>query len=241
MSRQNDLKGASCSPSRSPSHQKMYKKAAANWKETYRKRCLERLQESREELYSKRRGLKDKAGGDQDEDSNVQFINLLMSKELQALQAEQGEDCEMEMWDPFTGDIDKVLSLYAEIQLELLAEEEKLLREYEFYADSLTQFKAQEEAALCSAMELLSAREVICPICEKNPMMENKGIIFCKCGVRINTEQDCIGLEYMHQQLDNASNAHTCDGRPRFSLVEKFGCTNLVMTCETCDFMHIII
>lgn len=241
MSRQIDVKLVHGSPSRSPSHQKMYKKGATNWKETYRMRCLKRLRESREELFSKRRGLCDKTDNAQQENSNVQFIKTLMSEELETLRAEQGQDCEMELWDPSTGQIDEMLSVFDEIQRELLTEEARLLQEYEFYADSLKQVKAQEEAALCCAMELLSAKEVTCPICKKNPLMENKGIVFCKCGVRISTEQDCIGMEYIQRQMKEAVSAHTCGEEPQFSVVEDFGCSNLVMTCKLCDFMYIVI
>ena len=60
-------------------------------------RCLNRLRESRNELYAKRRGM---GGAEQPSDvegerESSKFIKMLMSTELKALKEEEGMDCEV--------------------------------------------------------------------------------------------------------------------------------------------------
>ncbi|KAL8614016.1 hypothetical protein ACOMHN_023251 [Nucella lapillus] len=207
----------------------LYKNSRHDWKETYRRRCLDRLRESRTELYAKRRGV----GGstqpceEEGDEESDKFIRMVLSSELKALQNEKGGDCEMEFFDPATGEIDVTLALIEEIQEEMKAEEAKLMAEYEQYEASLE----KEEAALCEAIELLNTR-LLCPVCTKSPLMENKGVIFCKCGIRIFTEQDGISLDFVHQQLEEGRDLHECDGQPVFTVQDNFGITNLLMTCQ---------
>ncbi|XP_025089268.1 RPA-interacting protein-like isoform X3 [Pomacea canaliculata] len=216
-----------CPESSVVAHRKaMYKVTSAPWRDAYRERCLKRLHESRDVLISKRRGL-DSDILEKDQDTkNSQFIKTLMSDELKMFRDEKKEDAEMEMWDPDCGEIDVMLSVFEDIQQELRMEEVRLLKEYEVYAESLR----AEEAALCSAIEQLGRGEIICPLCEKHSLLENKGVIFCKCGLRIDTEQDSIGLEFVRQQLQSAGDLHHCETHPQFSVVEDYGCSNLVMT-----------
>ncbi|KAK7088148.1 RPA-interacting protein B-like [Littorina saxatilis] len=224
--------------STTPDRRTQYKTGGHDWKETYRKRCLQRLRESRNELYAKRRGI---GGASQPSDSEGEresdkFIKMLMSTELKALKQEEDVDCEMDFFDPMTGEIDTTLALIEEIQEEMKAEEAKLVAEYEIFQVSLQ----KEEAALSSAIEMLNTHP-ICPVCAKNPLMENKGVIFCKCGVRIDTEQDGISLDFVGQQLEDAKELHECDGQPIFSVQDNYGIRNLLMICQKCDFMYIVI
>ncbi|XP_076435137.1 RPA-interacting protein B-like isoform X2 [Babylonia areolata] len=228
------MSGKSLSPA---ARQALYKSSRQDWKETYRRRCLDRLRESRSELYAKRRGI---GGAAQPTDSegerqSDEFIKMVLSSELKTLKNEEGVDCEMDFFDPATGEIDLTLALIEEIQEEMKAEEAKLIAEYEIYQVSLE----KEEAALCDAIELLNTRP-ICPVCTKSQLMENKGTIFCKCGVRIFTE-DGVGLDFVQRQLEDGRQLHECDGQPVFSVHDQFGITNLLMTCQKCDFMYIVV
>lgn len=133
-------------------------------------------------------------------------------------------------------DVDAILSVFDEITQELLDEEQKILAQYE--ADN-----RHDEASLCSAVEHLISNEVICPICQKSPLFINKGIVFCNCGVRIDTEQDAVTLDMVRLNLDEGLRQHSlsCHDCPSFGVVSHVGICNMLMTCEACDFMYIIV
>ncbi|XP_050408441.1 RPA-interacting protein A isoform X2 [Patella vulgata] len=212
-------------------HQDMYKSRTPPWKETYRKRCLDRLRGSREKLMTRFR----KIDMNNEPTTDDTFIKDLMTEEWKSLQREQTDI-------DFEGDVngvDKMLSLFEDIQEELRREELRLLQEHEKYEESLQ----QEEVVLSSAIEKLSTDEVICPICQKSVLMMNQNIIFCRCGMRINTEQDCISLGDVKVQLESAISQHnsSCSYNPVFKVMSEFGPQHLLMACQACDFMYIII
>lgn len=221
-------------------HREMFKAKTPPWKETYRKRCLERLRQSREQLQCRFRGISSK---EMEKDTNDNFIHDLMREELKMLQrsfqASPTIDEDQMETDKLDFDIDDVLSLFDDIQEELIKEEKRIMEEFEKYENSVK----QEEKILCRAIERLSTDEVICPVCQKNQLLQNKGVIFCPCGVRVNTEQDCITLSYVKTSLEEGVNQHsvTCEGEPVFSAVQDYGSNNLLMSCKACDWMYIVI
>lgn len=132
-------------------------------------------------------------------------------------------------------DIEYVLSIMDELTQELIKEEQAILAQYE-------QELMFDEEALCSAIQSLSTNDVICPICQKNILHQNRHIIFCACGMRLDTAQDGITLDYLRQQLEDCSTQHSamCAGTPVFSLDTAVGIQSMVMNCTVCDFMYII-
>ncbi|KAL5017116.1 hypothetical protein ScPMuIL_006705 [Solemya velum] len=219
-------------------HHELYKAKTPPWKETYRKRCIDRLRQSRDKLQDRFRKI------NTNEEHGDEFIKDLMRDELKLIRREQaGSPSNMQtglqtIEEP-GDDIDNILSLFDDIQAELMREEMKLLQEYDLYKGSLR----HEENSLCTAIERLCTVEVICPVCQKNPMMQNKSVVFCKCGMRVDTEQDCLTLTYIKQTLDDGTKQHSeaCDYPPVFSVVAEVGSNNLLMSCEECDFLHIVI
>lgn len=219
-------------------HRALYKAKTPPWKETYRKRCMSRLRESREKLQEKFRKISASIN------ETDEFITDLMRDELQTMQKNLGSgeeklDIEMEGFSAADFDIESVLNLFEDIQEELRHEELKMLAEFEKYEASVR----EEEDVLCSAIASLSAEEVICPVCQKNSLLQKKSVIFCKCGVRVDTEQDCLTLRNVKQLLDDGVKLHgkTCDTPPTFSVVSELGPQNLLMSCQSCDWMSIII
>ncbi|XP_014777634.1 RPA-interacting protein A isoform X2 [Octopus bimaculoides] len=212
--------------------QAMYKVSMPPWKETYRKKCFERLRLSRAKLLDRFRQMKDEPEGETD----VELIKDIMNKEWLSLwddEAELEREANIPLdisFIPEDENVERILEIFEEIEAELKEEEQKLLREHDLYEESYL----NEEKELCSALELLTADEVVCPICKKNPLIENKGVIFCKCGLRINTEQDGFKLADVKAQLDSGIEIHnfTCDAEPEFSMMCVLGTTNLFMTCE---------
>lgn len=83
---------------------------------------------------------------------------------------------------------------------------------------------------------------VVCPICRKGNLLENKGVIFCNCGLRLNVQSN-ITLDFVNQLLCEAYNAHsaTCAQDPAFVLRNQFGISTLCLYCEHCDALHVVI
>ncbi|KAK3084230.1 hypothetical protein FSP39_010327 [Pinctada imbricata] len=209
-------------------HRDLYKAKTPPWKETYRKRCLERLRESRGKLQDRFRKINNKEISKDDD-----FIGELMKNELRSLQksAKDSKDIhDEEMIEAGDIDIDSVLALFTDIQEELKKEEMALLQEFEIYEESLR----REEHVLCTAIERLCTEEVICPVCKINPLFQNKCVIFCKCGLRLDTEQDCLTLANVKRNLESNIQQHgdSCGETANFTCVQDYGCDNLLMSCQ---------
>ncbi|GAB1607997.1 RPA-interacting protein A-like [Argonauta hians] len=231
--------------SRQLQRQAMYKSSTPPWKEAYRKKCFDRLRKSRSKLVERFRQIKEDSEEAEVEMPGVELIKDIMSKEWISLwddEAELAREADIPLdisFIPEDENVERILEVFEEIEAELKEEEQKLLKEHDMYEASFL----SEENELCLALESLTADDVICPLCQKNPLHENKGVIFCKCGLRINTEQDGFKLADVKAQLDSGVEIHSlaCDTVPVFSMMCVLGTTNLFMTCEACDFMHIVI
>ncbi|CAH1801556.1 unnamed protein product, partial [Owenia fusiformis] len=196
-------------------------------------RCVEKIKQSRAKFMDRIRKLKN------DHEANESsLVNDLMETEWQEMRKENKSLPDFRSKDGAQDEVEYLLTIFDEIERELKLEEQRLLDEYE---DNLR----SDETELCNAVERLSTTEVICPLCQKQPLMENKAVIFCKCGLRIDTQQDCTGLSYLSQQLAEGTKIHSaeCDETPQFSQLSQrqLGIENLIMSCKSCDFMFIII
>ncbi|KAL4223418.1 hypothetical protein ACF0H5_016889 [Mactra antiquata] len=198
-------------------------------------RCLDRLRESRDKLKARFRKLPTSKNNDM-------FIEELMKTEWDTLRKEHEKgfkELDVEANGDLDLNIDQILDMFDDIQSELRQEEIRMLEEYSNYEESLQ----LEEECLCSAIHKLSTEEVICPLCKKHTLLTNKSVIFCQCGLRINTEQDCLTLTNVQQMLDLGLKQHSekCESEPVFSVVVEVGTSNLLMTCPDCDWMSVVI
>ena len=102
-----------------------------------------------------------------------------------------------------------------------------------------------EDDYLCAAIESLSTEYVVCPLCTSDNLRQNLSVVFCSCGLRIDTGDDAIGLKYISGQLDDSVDSHSaeCTSEPVFEVVdfEGGGVKNLMMSCTRCDYMSVII
>ncbi|XP_072031416.1 RPA-interacting protein B-like [Amphiura filiformis] len=229
--------------SRVDKRRQLYKTSTPPWRETYRRRCFDRLRQSRESLLEKFRGeaASPGKGGDGGEHSpGSSMVRHVMAEEWRAFKRErnrfkrQNENLPDLLED--IEDIDEVLSIMDDIQADLVKEEQAILAEYEASINL-------EEASLCAAVDKLTTNDVICPLCRKNPLMLNKSVIFCSCGIRLNTEQDSITLGYIQEVLSNGVTQHNsqCLSQPLFSINDAYDLQNLIMSCKDCDFLYIVV
>lgn len=84
---------------------------------------------------------------------------------------------------------------------------------------------------------------VLCPVCRQHKLLENKGVIFCACGLRLDVKSDTVGLKYLHERLTELLREHSavCSGEPGFAVQERFGIVTLCMSCATCATFHVVI
>ncbi|XP_035229226.1 RPA-interacting protein A-like [Stegodyphus dumicola] len=101
----------------------------------------------------------------------------------------------------------------------------------------------EELRSLESAVNWLEKEEVICPICKKCPLHQLHSVIFCQCGLEIDTKQDGLTLLNLKEELYRGLETHdkSCSVIPTFLLLQYCDVKNLTITCEVCNFMYIVI
>lgn len=136
--------------------------------------------------------------------------------------------------------VDVMQYLEQELLSDLKKEETFLLTQYEETNDF-------EEAALSAAVEDFYTAEVsqivICPLCKQNPLHQNKGIIFCRCGLRLDVQKEHITLDYLYGRLNEACQTHNsgCPQEPEFKMTNQFGLSAICLSCSQCNTFLIIV
>ncbi|XP_076058990.1 RPA-interacting protein B-like isoform X2 [Oratosquilla oratoria] len=194
-------------------HRALYKSPRTPpWKETYRKRCMDRLRANRSKLvHSLRRvgdAMNNNTGDDlEPEAKKARLVQDIMEIEwnvmnkshafpsLRLVPGDLGEDGV----DPS----EEYLATMDEIERELMEEDERLLNEVLSY----------DAASLASQVSAMLRDEVICPVCQ----------------VRSNVE--CTVEEH----------SHTCQGVMVFTRTTDTQGTNVLITCPSCEWMSFLL
>ncbi|NXO49239.1 RIPA protein, partial [Aramus guarauna] len=206
-------------------HRARYKgPAAPPWKETYRRRCMERLRSSRAKLLDRYR-----QAGERPRGPGTLLVQEVMEQEWQTLQAAQEslpalggtEEALAQMLE----DPDE-LAVLEEIQRELILQEQSVIEEYE----RSLQF---DEECLNAMLDGLDASDkVICPVCRKNNLTVRNHFIFCQCGLYISTQGMTEGK--LRSLLENTltEHSHRCFHNPEFTVTSGMEEeANLLMSC----------
>ncbi|XP_076307457.1 RPA-interacting protein A-like isoform X2 [Tachypleus tridentatus] len=210
----------------------LYKVKTPPWKETFRKRCLEGLKARRQKLHDQFRQVP------QNDLKNSSFITN--HENFGKLVEEVIE----EEWNATVGsknkfpsllykgldikileesdETDEIISTLEEIQAELIKEEQQLQK-----------LEEKEQVEQCH-LEWLQRDEVICPVCQRNPLTESTSVISCSCGLQITSEYSHLPLQKFQEQLNIGltQHANNCTMNPNFSLTSMYGITNLLLLCE---------
>ncbi|GFY37014.1 RPA-interacting protein A [Trichonephila inaurata madagascariensis] len=208
-------------------HHTLYKLKTPPWKETFRMRCYQRLKNSRGRLVDKFRGI---------ESCSDETIDVLMREDWKAMSKKNNPLSSIfqnNVNDLDDGEINEFINIMEEIQKEFLEEERKYLEEY----------AASEARNLNLEIDWLKQDEIICPVCQKNPLHQILSVIFCACGLRIDVQQDGLTLQHLKASLHKGLEDHeqNCLVTPSFSLLHFLNDTNLAITCGVCSFMYIVI
>ncbi|XP_006640896.2 RPA-interacting protein [Lepisosteus oculatus] len=221
-------------------HRSLYKGTTPPWKETYRKRCMERLKNSRSQLLDRYR----QAGESPRSGTKASFVvQEVMEEEWKALQCTSGrlpslwsKDSIREMYSVMQDDDE--LAVLEEIQQELLSQEQSIIDEYE-------KSMLYEEQCLNAMVEGMGAEnQIICPVCHMNNLTVNSHFISCQCGVYINTRHRNITAEHLRSLLERSVTDHVeqCFHSPVFSVATSTeGSANLLISCMACDHLSVVL
>ncbi|KAJ0001564.1 hypothetical protein NQD34_006584 [Periophthalmus magnuspinnatus] len=224
-------------------HRSLYKPTTPPWKEAYRKRCVDRLKNSRSKLLERYRQM---GGSPQRKALGGSFIvQEVMEEEWSALQAENQHNLpslwgSSDMTEMFgvTKEYDE-LAVLEEIQQELLSHEMSIIEECE----KNQQFEQQYISSIVEGLDQ-DMDQIICPICHVNNLTVNNIFISCSCGVYINTRSRNISPEVLKHLLESRVSEHMedCLDNPIFSMASNADSPpSLLMSCQACDYLSVVL
>ncbi|KAK2816299.1 hypothetical protein Q7C36_022570 [Tachysurus vachellii] len=217
-------------------HRSLYKGKTPPWKETYRKRCVERLKNSRSRLLEKYRQLGDTTKSSVLVQEVMEMEWSLLQSANQRLPSLWKKERLSEMYRDLQ-EYDE-LAVLEEIQQELVSQELSIIEEYhkslqyeEKYLDSVVDGMAEEE-------------KLICPVCHVNNLTVNSHFTSCLCGLYINTVGRNITVDVLQHLLEMRVTEHLedCLQNPIFSVASnEDGAPNLLISCKACDYLAIVL
>ena len=172
-------------------------------------------------------------------------------QEQQQQQQQQQHEEEEEDYEFNENDIEFMMQMEREILEALQNEENIILTEY--YESLRTQDmeavheEGNQEDLYNRHLQHMGgddSKVVLCPLCTSSYLLENRSVIFCNCGFRMDSISDAIGLRHTKQALGNVMSAHGgtgCIGTLSFSTTSMFGSgTHLVAECKVCENYQIV-
>ncbi|XP_054022553.1 RPA-interacting protein [Dryobates pubescens] len=208
--------------------------AAPPWKETYRRRCMERLRSSRSKLLDRYRQAGERVCSP---GTGALLVQEVMEIEWQTLQAGQQSlpalGAVMAL-DQMLEDPDE-LAVLEEIQQELILQEQSVLEEYE-------RSLRFDQDCLNAVLEGWDApQQLICPVCRKNSLTVRNHLVLCPCGLHISTQDMTEGR--LRSLLESTVTEHSqrCSHNPEFTATRGLEETNLLMSCAVCDSWTILL
>uniref|UniRef100_M4A8N7 RPA interacting protein n=1 Tax=Xiphophorus maculatus TaxID=8083 RepID=M4A8N7_XIPMA len=216
----------------------LYKGTTPPWKETYRKRCVDRLKNSRSRLLDRYRQM----GGEQPRSSSI-IVQEVMEEEWRALQPD--DQRLPSLWGPHgvaqmfsvMEECDE-LAVLEEIHRELMSQEMSIIDEYE----RNLQFEQQYISSLVEGMDEM---HIVCPTCHMNNLSFSSSFISCPCGLYINTKV-CrnISPDVLQRLLEARVSEHMedCLHSPVFSVTPNTDShASLMISCQACDYLSVVL
>lgn len=223
-------------------HQCLHKFHSLPWKDVFRKRCFDELKKRRDAFLESVRNtdcnISLKEGKlPSSPYSEEDAIQSLIKDEWNKMKVENMASMQDEFlsWDD--KHIDEYLSISSQIKADLLQEEATILAEFE-------KTMRLDEDRLCDTVNAVHTDEVVCPMCRQHPLMMNKAVIFCACGLRLDTEEDGLTLNNVKSNIHAGLEEHSlgCQQQPTYSVLSQGEKSSfLLMICSACDFMHVVI
>ncbi|KAK5885601.1 hypothetical protein CesoFtcFv8_019297 [Champsocephalus esox] len=222
-------------------HRSLYKGTTPPWKETFRKRCVDRLKNSRSRLLDRYRQGAELHPSSSSSSSTI--VQEVMEEEWSFLQA---EDRRLpSLWGPdgraetlaLLQEYDE-LSVLEEIQQELRSQELAILEELE------RNVQMEQQYISCVVEGMQEQRLIICPLCHMNNLNVNSQCVSCCCGLYINTKNQNITPDLLQSLLEARVSEHMedCLQNPVFSVAPPTdGSPSLMISCKVCDYLSIVL
>ena len=181
--------------------------------------------EKEEEMIQKRREEEDEENREEEEELDELDIEWMLQMESEILASLQSEENDMLL---------EYYESFREQEMEVVSEEGN---QEEMYANHLQHMNGDD------------SKVVLCPICSRSYLLENRSVIFCsdadRCGFRMDSKSDSIGLRHTKQALGAVMSVHSqsnCCGTLDFTTTEMFGSgIHLVGECQTCQRYDIVL
>ncbi|KAL3054407.1 hypothetical protein OYC64_006689 [Pagothenia borchgrevinki] len=225
-------------------HRSLYKGTTPPWKETFRKRCVDRLKNSRSRLLDRyRQSAELHPSSSSSSSSSSTIVQEVMEEEWSFLQE---EDRRLpSLWGPdgraetlgLMQEYDE-LSVLEEIQQELRSQELSILEELE------RNVQMEQQYISCVVEGMQEQRLIICPLCHMNNLNINSHFVSCCCGLYINTKNQNITPDLLQSLLEARVSEHMedCLQNPVFSVAPPTdGSPSLMISCKVCDYLSIVL
>ncbi|KAK5914693.1 hypothetical protein CgunFtcFv8_009114 [Champsocephalus gunnari] len=198
-------------------HRSLYKGTTPPWKETFRKRCVDRLKNSRSRLLDRYR----------------QASCRRRDRRLPSLWGPDGRAETLALLQEYDE-----LSVLEEIQQELRSQELAILEELE------RNVQMEQQYISCVVEGMQEQRLIICPLCHMNNLNVNSHCVSCCCGLYINTQNQNITPDLLQSLLEARVSEHMedCLQNPVFSVAPPTdGSPSLMISCKVCDYLSIVL
>ncbi|CAN8063515.1 unnamed protein product [Agarophyton chilense] len=186
------------------------------WRQRLLKHCLHRMKSDRDDEMHNRRRARLK----------------IIEEEVARLNPERSYLSDNDL-ETFIADLEAAMDAERrEAEMRLIESEEQMIQDFE----RLGKEQAQQDSELFAFHEHnddTDSTKVLCPVCERGKLYVREGVVFCRCGVRIDGgTYDNLTSEMVKQRLEHvfAQHAH-CGSSPKFELRHMFG-TFLWATCR---------
>jgi hypothetical protein len=176
---------------RKASYKQTFSKDSPLWKEKLKETCLQRVRQQKTVILSKIRN-----GNSNAPNTMTQFIDSInigniINTELPISMENPGPNIAFQDSDfeQFSGEDYQDLMVYLEQQLleDLKKEEQAIVHELDLaQAEEYQKFDEEYINAQLTAYE--ASRNIPCPICKTRAVNLNKGVFFCGCGFRLDTQ-----------------------------------------------------
>eukprot|EP00128_Syssomonas_multiformis_P009000 Colp12_sorted_trinity150504_noHs@12611 len=211
-------------------------KSRAPWRAAFKERCMARLHEARKEYINRRRHLNDNVGMEVEESSS--YVDDILRSEYERYCEEMQKEANMNKLN-----LNDLYSDLQEFTMELRQEEELLVEEILRQYEEVERFEQGIVEAQVESFCGSTSVQVPCPVCAKHNLMLNKGVVFCPCGLRLNTQQDSFVLEDIRNAISCVVEQHgsCCTGTPCFFMESNAGFSALMLTCQLCDTLEVVL
>lgn len=158
---------------------------------------------------------------------------------------------ENEWWQDDDDDPGRTLSLEEQADLMAFIEAELFkdleIEEAELRARAEQQLlaeSAEEQDAVSNYYnDMADGNLLLCPVCKKDAISCVNGLLFCRCGVRLNTQADHITTDFLRSQLADtiAMHSQVCHEQPFFCVQNSFGIDGMYMLCNHCECLELVV